>query len=175
MRKIKFAFTNLFSVFLAWILEVQITNTKSRLCNKSKKFIFFGKNQTRHPLHSQPVAEVLSLRTSYIKIYLYTYHRHSFYNPFTDLGNIFYIYALFILDTSLKNKNDVVSLNKNGLNTCYNLIMMEKSELFTLDFSFLQKELKNETKFISKSFELKLESLSLTALLSAKKKKILIQ
>ena len=53
--------------------------------------------------------------------------------------------------------------------------MMEKSELFTLDFSFLQKELKNETKFISKSFELKLESLSLTALLSAKKKKILIQ
>lgn len=49
--------------------------------------------------------------------------------------------------------------------------MMEKSELFTLDFSFLQKELKNETKFISKSFELKLESLSLTALLSAKKKK----
>lgn len=49
--------------------------------------------------------------------------------------------------------------------------MMEKSEIFTLDFSFLQKELKNETKFISKSFELKLESLSLTALLSAKKKK----
>lgn len=48
---------------------------------------------------------------------------------------------------------------------------MEKSEIFTLDFSFLQKELKNETKFISKSFELKLESLSLTALLSAKKKK----
>lgn len=48
--------------------------------------------------------------------------------------------------------------------------MMEKSEIFTLDFSFLQKELKNETKFISKSFELKLESLSLTALLSAKKK-----
>ena len=49
--------------------------------------------------------------------------------------------------------------------------MMEKSEIFTLDFSFLQKELKNETKFISKSFELKLESLSLIALLSAKKKK----
>lgn len=61
------------------------------------------------------------------------------------------------------------------MNTCYNLIVMEKSEIFTLDFSFLQKELKNETKFISKSFELKLESLSLTALLSAKKKKILVQ
>ena len=49
--------------------------------------------------------------------------------------------------------------------------MMEKSEIFTLDFSFLQKELKNETKFISKSFELKLESFSLIALQPKKKKK----
>ena len=48
--------------------------------------------------------------------------------------------------------------------------MMEKSEIFTLDFSFLQKELKNETKFISKSFELKLESFSLIALQPKKKK-----
>ena len=48
---------------------------------------------------------------------------------------------------------------------------MEKSEIFTLDFSFLQKELKNETKFISKSFELKLESFSLIALQPKKKKK----
>lgn len=50
--------------------------------------------------------------------------------------------------------------------------MMGKSEIFTLDFNFPQKQLKNETKFISKTVEPKPEKpLPHSSSFSKKKKK----